>query len=122
MIQTPPPGIPDIPFDWNLFINNTLAPIVVTVIVGVGFLIALRVIMKSPVGEAWAERIRRKTNIKFGEPSGLSGEQTAIQLDGFQDQLGRIESHLAEMNERLDFTERVLTKKDPNAIGPGGPR
>ena len=33
MIQTPPPGIPDIPFDWNLFINNTLAPIVVTVIV-----------------------------------------------------------------------------------------
>ena len=119
MIQTPPPGIPDIPFDWNLFINNTLAPIVVTVIVGVGFLIALRVIMKSPVGEAWAERIRRKTNIKFGEPSGLSGEQTAIQLDGFQDQLCRIESHLAEMNERLDFTERVLTKKDPNAIGPG---
>ena len=81
-------------------------------------ILVLRVIMKSPVGEAMAERIRRKTNLKYGEP-GISGEQAAIQLDGFQDQLGRIESHLAEMNERLDFTERVLTKKDPNAIGPG---
>jgi hypothetical protein len=118
MIQTPP-AIPQVPFDWNLFANDTLAPIVLTVVVGIGLVLALRVIMKSPVGEAMAERIRRKTNLKYGEPTGLSGEQTAIQLDGFQDQLSRIEGHLAEMNERLDFTERVLTKKDPNAIGPG---
>jgi hypothetical protein len=118
MIQTPPPGIPSIPFDWNSFWSNDLTPLIATVIVAVGVILVLRVIMKSPVGEAMAERIRRKTNLKFGEPSGLSGEQAAIQLDGFQDQLGRIESHLAEMNERLDFTERVLTKKDPNAIGP----
>lgn len=117
MIQTPPP-IPQIPFDWNLFINNTLAPIVVTVIVGIGFIIALKIIMRSPVGDAWAERVRRKTSLKYGDP-GLSGEQAAIQLDGFQDQLGRIESHLAEMNERLDFTERVLIKKDPGALGSG---
>ncbi|HWH02923.1 MAG TPA: hypothetical protein VN674_04475 [Gemmatimonadales bacterium] len=118
MIQTPLPP-EGLPFDWNLFVNNTLAPIVVTVIVGVGFLIALRIIMKSPVGEAWAERIRRKTVKRFGEPGALSGEQTAIQLDEVHDQMGRIEAHLAEVNERLDFTERVLTKKDPNAIGPG---
>lgn len=117
MIQTPPP-IPQIPFDWNLFVNNTLAPIVVTVIVGIGFIIALKIIMRSPVGDAWAERVRRKTSLKYGDP-GLSGEQAAVQLDGFQDQLGRIESHLAEMNERLDFTERVLIKKDPGALGSG---
>lgn len=117
MIQTPPP-IPEIPFDWNLFVNNTLAPIVVTVIVGIGFIIALKIIMRSPVGDAWAERVRRKTSLKYGDP-GLSGEQAAVQLDGVQDQLGRIESHLAEMNERLDFTERVLIKKDPGALGAG---
>jgi hypothetical protein len=115
MIQTPPPSFP---FDWNVFWSNDLTPLILTVIGVGGFILALRVIMKSPIGEAMAERIRRKTNLKYGESTGLSGEQAAIQLDGFQDQLGRIESHLAEMNERLDFTERVLTKKDPNAIGP----
>jgi len=120
MTQTAPPSLPPIPIDWNLFVNDTLAPLIAVVVIGVGMVIALRVIMKSPVGEAWAERIRRKTHAKFGEPGGLSGEQAAAQLDGFQDQLGRIEAHLAEMNERLDFTERILAKqRDPNALGPG---
>jgi hypothetical protein len=119
MIQTPPPALPQFPFDWLRFIDNDLMPFAVVVVVGVGLVIALRVIMKYPIGEAWAERIRRKTNVKYGELGAASGEHTAAQLDGFQDQLGRIEAHLAEMNERLDFTERVLTKKDPNAIGPG---
>ncbi|HEX4562133.1 MAG TPA: hypothetical protein VH113_09920 [Gemmatimonadales bacterium] len=118
MIQTPPPAFPQIPFDWLRFIDNDLMPFLVVLVVGVGLLFALRVIMKSPVGEAMAERIRRKTNLKYGDSGTLSGEQTAVQLDSFQDQLNRIEAHLAEVNERLDFTERVLSKKDPNAIGP----
>ena len=118
MIQTPPPSFPSIPFDWNSFWSNDLTPLIATLIVAAGVILVLRVIMKSPVGEAMAERIRRKTNLKYGDP-GLSGEQAVVQLDGFQDQLGRIESHLAEMNERLDFTERVLIKKDPGALGSG---
>ena len=119
MIQTPPPAqIPGVPFDWNMFWSNDLTPLIATVIVAVGVVLVLRVIMKSPVGDAWAERIRRKTHLKYGEASGLSGEQAAIQVEAVHDQMGRIEAHLAEINERLDFTERVLTKKDPNAIGP----
>jgi len=120
MIQTPPPALPDIPFDWLRFIDNDLMPFAVVVVVGIGLVLALRVIMKSPVGEAWAERIRRKTRQKFGEPGALSGEQAAIQIEAVQDQMGRIEAHLAEINERLDFTERVLVKqKDTGALGPG---
>jgi hypothetical protein len=120
MIQTPPPSIPDIPFDWNSFWSNDLTPLIATLIVGVGIILALRVIMKSPLGEAWAERIRRKTRQKYGEPGAISGEQAAVQIDGVQDQLGRIEAHLTEMNERLDFTERILAKqKDPGALGSG---
>ena len=110
MIQTPPPAIPEIPFDWLRFLDNDLMPLAVLIVVGVGVVLALRVIMKSPVGEAWAERIRRKTQTKYGEPGALSGEQAAVQIEAVQDQMGRIEAHLAEINERLDFTERVLTK------------
>lgn len=120
MMQTPPPGLPSIPVDWNLFVNDTLAPLIAVVVLGVGVVVALRVIMKSPVGEAWAERIRRRTRARYGEPGALSGEQAAIQIDAVQDQMARIEAHLTEINERLDFTERVLTKqKDPNTLGPG---
>jgi len=116
MIQTPAP-IPQIPVDWNLFVNDTLAPIVVTVIVGVGLLLALRVIMKSPVGEAWAERIRLRTRRRYGD--AVTGEQAA-QVEVVQDQLGRIEAHLSELTERIDFTERILAKqRDPNTLGPG---
>lgn len=118
MIQTPPPALPQIPFDWLRFIDNDLMPFAVVVVVAVGVIVGLRVLMRSPVGEALAERIRRKTNAKFGEPGAPSGEHTAAQLEGFQDQLDRIETHLAEMNERLDFTERVLLKqKDSNLLG-----
>lgn len=119
MIQTPPPALPQIPFDWLRFMDNDVMPLVAVIVVGVVVVVGLRVLMKSPVGEAWAERIRRKTREKYGEPGALSGEQAAIQIEAVQDQMGRIEAHLTEINERLDFTERVLTKKDPNAIGPG---
>ena len=119
MIQTPPPAFPQIPFDWLRFMDNDVMPLVAVIVVGVVVVVGLRVLMKSPVGEAWAERIRRKTQVKYGEPGSITGEQAAIQLEAVHDQMGRIEAHLAEINERLDFTERVLTKKDPNAIGPG---
>jgi len=118
MTQTPAP-VPQIPFDWNVFVNSTVAPIVVTVIVGVGLLLALRVVMQSPVGEAWAERIRLRTRRKYGDSAAITGEQGA-QFEAVQDQMGRIEGHLSELTERIDFTERILAKqRDPNAIGPG---
>jgi len=117
MIQTPPPALPEIPFDWLRFLDNDLMPLAVVVVVGIGVVLLLRVIMKSPVGEAWAERIRRKTRQKYGEPGALSGEQAAIQVEAVQDQMGRIEAHLSELTERIDFTERILAKqKDPKAL------
>jgi hypothetical protein len=120
MIQTPFPPVATIPFDWLRFIDNDLMPIVAVVVVGAGVLLALRMIMRSAVGEAWAERIRRKTRQKYGEPGALSGEQAAVQIEAVQDQMGRIEAHLSELTERVDFAERVLAKqKDPGAIGPG---
>lgn len=114
MIQTPPPALPQIPFDWLRFMDNDVMPLVAVIVVGVVVVLGLQVLMKSPVGEAWAERIRRKTREKYGEPGALSGEQAAVQIEAVQDQMGRIEAHLGEITERLDFTERVLTKKDPN--------
>lgn len=118
-MQTPPP-ISQIPVDWNLFINDTLAPLIVTVVLGVGLVVALRAIMKGPVGEALAERIRRRTRQRYGDSGGATGEQVAAQLEAVQDQMGRIEAHLAELTERVDFTERVLIKqKAQNAVGPG---
>jgi hypothetical protein len=120
MMQTPPPSFPQVPIDWNLFVNDTLAPLLVTIVLGVGLVVAIRAIMKGPVGEALAERIRRKTRQRYGETGAVTGEQAAAQIEAVQDQMGRIEAHLAELTERVDFAERVLAKqKDPNALGSG---
>ena len=120
MIQTPPPALPQIPFDWLRFIDNDLMPFAVVVVVAVGIIVGLRVLMRSPVGEALAERIRRRTHQRYGDAGGVTGEQVTAHIEAVQDQLGRIEAHLAELTERVDFTERVLIKqKDQNAIGPG---
>ena len=117
MTQTPAP-VPQIPFDVNVFLDN-LIPLVATGIVIIGGLIALRIIMRSPVGEAWAERIRLRTRRKYGDAAAITGEQ-GTQIEAVQDQMGRIEAHLSELTERIDFTERILAKqRDPNVIGPG---
>jgi hypothetical protein len=70
---------------------------------------ALVAISFSPVGKALAERIR-------------GGSVSPAQPDpALYDELERVRAELAELQERVDFTERLLAKeRDPARLPEGG--
>lgn len=61
----------------------------------------------SPVGKALARRIQNKPGELEQE---LIGEVQAL-----RDQVQSLEAHAAEMEERLDFAERLLSRGGANA-------
>lgn len=73
----------------------------------------------SPVGKAFAERIR-------GRSSGvLSEEEVRAELEEFRSELAgdiqQLRTEVSELSERMDFAERLLAKnRDGQRIGPGG--
>ncbi len=77
--------------------------VAVTLIFGGGGLFLLSL---SPVGRAVADRIR-------GKGVGLGDERIRDLLDGHDamlDEMETMRTDVADLQERLDFTERLLTK------------
>ncbi len=64
---------------------------------------ALAVIAYSPVGKAFAARIRGETP---GAMAALQGTDPAV-----LDELDRLRAELTEVHERLDFTERLVASR-----------
>jgi hypothetical protein len=75
--------------------------------------IVLRLILRSPVGEALARRIREGR-----QPSQLSDAT----LDGIraemEDRVSHLQERVGELEERLDFTERLLAASRERQLGP----
>ena len=70
---------------------------------GTAFLLAI-----SPIGKAVAERIRAKGAVPMHDPE-LLAEVDALRRD------------VAELQERVDFTERLLARtQDKQQVGRGG--
>ena len=79
-------------------------------IFGGGIVIALGF---SPIGKAVAERIRGRA------PAAAD----AAQLDGVVDELEQVRRELAELQERMDFAERLLAKqREAERLAPPGAR
>jgi hypothetical protein len=105
VVQTPPP-LPMIPFDPNQLIPliGMIGGMVITGVVLWGF-------FKSDIAGALAERIRgRKKSIEpveGTEPGHVAElEQRLVDMQG----------QIAEMAERLDFTERLLAQKRERSL------
>src|SRR5207248_10438991 len=97
---TPPPGV-----DLN-FLLDQLMPMVGLVVVFVG----LRWLFRTPVGEAFAERIRLRARGRWGAGAGGLGEGpqcvAALGGRGWQ-RAGRA----SELEARLDFLERLRPQR-----------
>jgi len=66
----------------------------------------------SPVGRAWADRIRGRV------PGSADGAAQRAELTEAVDLLRR---EVAELAERVDFTERLLAQqRGADRLGPGG--
>jgi hypothetical protein len=111
MIQTPapvalPPGL-----DWNLVLTQggPLVGVILVIVVGA---MALRWVLRSPLIEALAERIRRRGHL---DTAGDEPQRVAA----LEAQVAQLTAHVAELGERLDFTERVLAERRERQLGAG---
>jgi hypothetical protein len=66
---------------------------------------------RSPIGQALARRIQ-------GRHGGADGDLQADML-AMRDQLDVLQQQLGETQERLDFTERLLSQQRQGLIGEG---
>jgi hypothetical protein len=108
-MQTP---FPSPPIDPN-YLFSQMMPLISVVTVGVVGAIALRLIFKTPVGEAIARRIMGgRQPQSLTDPGG----------DGFRaeivDRVAHMQERIGELEERLDFTERLLASSRERQIGP----
>lgn len=110
MIQTPAPPVP-MP-DPNL-LAGTISELIITVLVVGGALLLVRWAFRSPIAEAIGERIRRGR--RNPEMTGEQDERMA-RLEG---DLSVLRGELTEVQERLDFAERVLAEKRERRLGAG---
>ena len=58
--------------------------------------------------------------LRMRETPGGDNERLAEAVHQLHDEVGSIREDMAELHERMDFTERVLSEvRSKNAIGPG---
>lgn len=68
------------------------------------------IITKSSIGQAIADAIRHNSGADQGASTRQQFEQLASELDLMRGDLDQARNELAEVHERLDFTERLLAK------------
>lgn len=84
--------------------------------VGMGFL----GLFFGPIGQAIGRRIGGKPTA--GPATGLTtGEMTADRVAALEDRIQELEGARGQLEERLDFAERMLSQGQaaPRAVGPG---
>lgn len=117
MIQGPtgPPDIPAPPFDPNLIWMNDGGPPAIVMIVFLG-LLATTIILW-PIMRAFARRLEGK---------GAIDPALHAEIEQLQQRMGEVDGlqqRVAELEERIDFTERMLARAQAPAALPGeGPR
>jgi hypothetical protein len=110
MIQGPS-EIPGPPFDPNLIWMNDGGPPAIVMIVFLG-LLATTIILW-PVMRAFARRLEGK---------GVGDPALHAEVEQLQHRLGEVDSlqqRVAELEERIDFTERMLARAQAPAALPG---
>ena len=77
-------------------------------IVSVGGFFAWMIAL-SPVGKAYAERLRHQSK-QEGDPAEREELRATVE---------ELRREVAELAERVDFTERLLAQKQPEKLPPG---
>ena len=64
----------------------------------------------SPVGKAFAERLRAHGAVAMHDPELLAD------VDALRQEVAELRAGLSEMQERMDFAERLLPRREPPAF------
>jgi hypothetical protein len=108
---------------------NAFMPFVAVMTVFFTGMLGLRWLARSPIAEAFAERIRVRTRQRWGLAGSREDADRIAALEGqlahLEEQLARItdlEGQIAELAERADFAERLLAqRRDPARLAPPQP-
>ncbi len=110
ILQAIPPTPPSVPFDPNLFLMNADAPALVMMVVTV---MAAVTIVLWPLARALARRL---------EGRGTLDAALRAEVEQLRHRLGEVDAlqgRVAELEERLDFTERLLVRGQDAAAESG---
>ncbi len=115
-MQTPQiPPIPPIPPPPGLdptYVFSEMMPLIAIVTIILVAAIGLRLIFRTPVGEAIAQRIRAKVH---GGRS-LEDDQARAELE---ERVAQLQEQVGELTERVDFAERLLAGQRDRQLGGG---
>ena len=111
LLQAVPPPPPSIPFDPNLFLMNADAPALVMMVVVV---MAAFTIVLWPLARALARRLEGRGTV---DAAALRAE--VEQLQHRLTEVDTLQGRVAELEERLDFTERLLVRGQDAAAEAG---
>lgn len=82
-----------------------------SILVFMAFMVPLTaIIVKSPLGKALADRIAGR--------AGGDDPRLLAEIDALRGELDQVHEHLAEVNERLDFSERLLAQRNNGLATP----
>jgi Tfp pilus assembly protein PilO len=108
IVQVPVPDPPSIPIDPNLFASNLDAPAIVLIVL---LVMTACTIVLWPLARALARRLE-----------GRGGQDAALraEVEQLHQRLGEVDQlqvRIAELEERLDFTERMLAQsREPDRL------
>ncbi|HEX9894297.1 MAG TPA: hypothetical protein VGA78_10260 [Gemmatimonadales bacterium] len=83
----------------------------VRVVLGLGISAALALLVRGPIGRAIGDQLH-------GGGSGQLESRLVGQLEEFGAELQGVRDELLQLNERLDFTERLLTRQEEQRSNP----
>lgn len=99
------------------FVAARLFGVIEQVVAAIAIVVGLRLTLRSPLGEAWAERFRERTRRRFGSSGNDPG--TDRRVAGMEEELTQLRGEVAELAERLDFAERLLSQHRQQQLGAG---
>jgi len=112
-MQIPPiPPIPSPPGLDPTYVFSELVPIIGIVTIIIVAAIGLRLIFRTPVGEAIAQRIRSRLH----GGHGLEEDQARAELE---ERVAQLQEQVSELSERVDFAERLLAGQRDRQLGGG---
>jgi len=112
MVAQLPPGMPDM-----TFVAARLFDFLAQIVAAIGIVVGLKFALRSPLGEAWAERFRERTRRRFG--SATTDPGASARVAGLEEELTQVRGEVAELAERLDFAERLLSQHRQQQLGAG---
>jgi hypothetical protein len=100
--------------DFN-YIFHQLTPVVGLLVIFLG----LRWVFRSTVGEAFAERIRMRSQRRWGRWGRSDGSDDPQRVAALEEQVTQLQTQVSELAERLDFAERMLAERRERTLGGG---